>query len=65
VVWKLDWLGRSLRRLVDTVTRLGERGIGCRSLQETLDTITPAASRQRPLKLYYLSACLRPQMGTV
>jgi hypothetical protein len=41
VVWKLDWLGRSLRRLVDTVTGLGERGIGRRSLQEASDTITP------------------------
>jgi hypothetical protein len=50
---------------VDTVTGLAERGIGCRSLQEPIDTITPAASRQRPLKLYYLSACLRPPMGTV
>jgi DNA invertase Pin-like site-specific DNA recombinase len=41
VMWKLDWLGRSLRHLVDTVTGLAERGIGCRSLQETIDTIIP------------------------
>ena len=41
VVWKLDRLGRSLRHLVDTITRLADRGIGFRSLQEAIDTTTP------------------------
>jgi DNA invertase Pin-like site-specific DNA recombinase len=44
VVWKLDRLGRSLRHLVDTVTGLADRGVGFRSLQEAIDTTTPAAS---------------------
>jgi len=44
VVWKLDRLGRSLRHLVDTVAALADRGAGFRSLQESIDTTTPAAS---------------------
>lgn len=42
VVWKLDRLGRSLRDLVEIVTALKERGIGLRSLHESIDTTTPA-----------------------
>jgi DNA-binding CsgD family transcriptional regulator len=38
---ELDRLGRSLRHLVDTVTGLAERGVGFRSLQESIDTTTP------------------------
>jgi DNA invertase Pin-like site-specific DNA recombinase len=41
VVWRLDRLGRSLRHLVDTVTTLADRGVGFRSLQESIDTTTP------------------------
>jgi DNA invertase Pin-like site-specific DNA recombinase len=41
VVWKLDRLGRSLRHLIDTLGALQERGVGFRSLQESLDTTTP------------------------
>ncbi|MHB8629025.1 MAG: recombinase family protein [Aggregatilineales bacterium] len=41
IVWRLDRLGRSLRHLIDTVTRLHERNIGFKSLTENIDTTTP------------------------
>jgi DNA invertase Pin-like site-specific DNA recombinase len=40
VVWKLDRLARSLKQLVETVEKFGERGIGLRSLTEAIDTTT-------------------------
>ena len=42
VVGKLDRLGRSLRDLIDVVNSLQDRGVGLRSLQEAIDTTTPA-----------------------
>jgi DNA invertase Pin-like site-specific DNA recombinase len=41
VVWRLDRLGRSLRHLVETVADLERRGVGFRSLSESIDTTTP------------------------
>jgi DNA invertase Pin-like site-specific DNA recombinase len=41
VVWKLDRLGRSLRHLIDAIADLQRRGIGFRSVQESIDTTTP------------------------
>lgn len=41
VVWRLDRLGRSIRHLIDQLHGLAERGIGFRSLQETIDTTSP------------------------
>lgn len=41
VVWRLDRLGRSLKHLIDTVNELHARGLGFKSLNESLDTTTP------------------------
>jgi DNA invertase Pin-like site-specific DNA recombinase len=41
VVWRLDRLGRSLRHLIDTIQALSDRGVGFKSLQESIDTTTP------------------------
>jgi DNA invertase Pin-like site-specific DNA recombinase len=40
-VWKLDRMGRSLKDLIEIVSILEHRGIGFKSLQESMDTTTP------------------------
>jgi DNA invertase Pin-like site-specific DNA recombinase len=39
-VWRLDRLGRSLKHLIETITKLNNRKIGFRSIQENIDTTT-------------------------
>lgn len=39
-VWKLDRIGRSLANLVELVNLLSSRGVGFRSLTESIDTTT-------------------------
>jgi DNA invertase Pin-like site-specific DNA recombinase len=41
VVWRLDRLGRSLKQLIEAVTKFADRGIELRSLKENIDTTTP------------------------
>jgi DNA invertase Pin-like site-specific DNA recombinase len=41
VVWKLDRLGRSVKRLVDLVSELDQQGVQFRSLTDGIDTTTP------------------------
>jgi DNA invertase Pin-like site-specific DNA recombinase len=40
VVWRLDRLGRSLKHLIETVTKLKEQGVSFKSLTEDIDTST-------------------------
>jgi DNA invertase Pin-like site-specific DNA recombinase len=40
-VWRLDRLGRSLPHLIEVIAGLDARGVGFRSLTESIDTTTP------------------------
>ncbi len=40
VVWKLDRLGRTLKQLIELIASFDEKGIGFKSLKETIDTTT-------------------------
>src|SRR2546427_3437291 len=40
VVWRLDRLGRSLKHLIETITKLNNRKIGFKRITENIDTTT-------------------------
>lgn len=42
IVWKLDRLGRSIRDLIKIMTTVREKGAGFQSLQDSINTATPA-----------------------
>ena len=42
-VWRLDRLSRSLKDLIDLVSQLEARGIGLKSLHESIDTTSSSA----------------------
>jgi DNA invertase Pin-like site-specific DNA recombinase len=46
VVWRLDRLGRSLKDLVEKVEDLQKRGVGFRSLHESIDTTSSVGKFQ-------------------
>jgi len=41
LIWRLDRLGRSVKHLLEMVAQLESRGVGLRSLCESIDTTTP------------------------
>jgi DNA invertase Pin-like site-specific DNA recombinase len=41
VVWKLDRLGRSLRDLINLISKFQDLGVGFKSLQDNINTTTP------------------------
>lgn len=48
VIWRLDRLGRSLRHLIDLIAELEDRGVGLRSLTESIDTTPPSSPKPTP-----------------
>lgn len=42
VVWRLDRLGRSIQHLISTLNELNDRGVGFRTITESIDTTTPS-----------------------
>ena len=52
IVWRLDRLGRNLKHLIETLDELAALGIAFSSLNEGIDTLTPAGR----LQLHLLAA---------
>ncbi len=51
VVWRLDRLGRSLKHLIETITRLNNRKIGFKSITENIDTTGSSTPKRGAVKL--------------
>ena len=49
VVWKLDRLGRSVKQLITFVEQLESMGVQFKSITDSIDTGTPAASTALPV----------------
>lgn len=56
VVWRLDRLGRSLRHLIEVVAGLEQRGVGFRSLQESIDTTNSGGSSSSTSSVHWRSS---------
>jgi len=53
IIWKLDRLGRSLKDLIDLVSKLNDMGVGLKSINDPIDT----SSSQGKL-IFNIFACL-------
>ena len=42
IVWKIDRLGRSVQHLLSTIKLLQDKGVGFKSVTESIDTSTPS-----------------------
>jgi DNA invertase Pin-like site-specific DNA recombinase len=61
VVWRLDRLGRNLKHLIVTLDELAALGIAFTSLNEGIDTTTPAGT----LQLHLLAAITQFERGRI
>ena len=44
MIWKLDWLSRSLKDVLHIMERIAAAGAGFRSVTKSIDTTTPAGA---------------------
>ena len=44
IVWKLDRLGRTLRKLIELIEEFEEKGIHFKSIEESIDTSSPTGN---------------------